>query len=188
MQSARVTARLLERLSRILHNSSTGAGLNPVQWEALRFFSTANRFSRTPSGLTSFLGTTKGTVSQTINTLENKGLLEKRRVEGDARAVRVGLTAKGREALLSDPLQDLLDGVAGLDDQDVRGLEQALQKLLLAMLERRGGTAFGVCNTCTYFERHVPEGEPHRCGLLKVPLSEADSGLICREHHAVAQI
>jgi DNA-binding MarR family transcriptional regulator len=65
------TARVLERLSRVLLNDSASGGLNPTQWEALRFFALANRFSSTPSGLTAFLGVTKGTVSQTVRLQAN---------------------------------------------------------------------------------------------------------------------
>ncbi|HIP78057.1 MAG TPA: MarR family transcriptional regulator, partial [Kiloniellaceae bacterium] len=56
---------LLERLARVLQNEAHSEGLKPTQWEALRYLSRANRFSRTPSGVTAYLGMTKGTVSQT---------------------------------------------------------------------------------------------------------------------------
>ena len=88
---------LLERLSRVLQNESHAEGLKPTQWEALRYLERANRFSRTPSGLTSYLGMTKGTVSQTLNALERKGLIRKTADKADRRQVHIDLTAKAKK-------------------------------------------------------------------------------------------
>lgn len=54
---------LVNRLGRAVHCMQFARGLNPAQWEALRFVVRANRYSRTPSALAGFLGTTKGTAS-----------------------------------------------------------------------------------------------------------------------------
>lgn len=63
---------LLERIGRVLQNDGHSEGLKPTQWEALRYFARANRFSRSPSALTAYLGMTKGTVSQTVGALEKR--------------------------------------------------------------------------------------------------------------------
>jgi DNA-binding MarR family transcriptional regulator len=47
-------------------------GLQPVQLEVLNYLSSCNRYSDTPMAVTEYLGQTKGTVSQTIKTLEKK--------------------------------------------------------------------------------------------------------------------
>ena len=60
----------LERLARLMRAREHEDGLNPAQWEALRFLSRANRFSNAPGALTRYLGATKGTVSQTLMALE----------------------------------------------------------------------------------------------------------------------
>ena len=72
--AARV-AELIDRLGRMTRELQYVDGLNPAQWEALRYLNRANRYSRTPGGVADFLGATKGTISQTVSALESKGLI-----------------------------------------------------------------------------------------------------------------
>src|SRR3546814_3015773 len=65
---------LLDRLSRLTRELQFVDGLNPAQWEALRFLATANKYSRPPPALAEYLGATKGTVSQNLIAPESKGL------------------------------------------------------------------------------------------------------------------
>ncbi len=176
------TVVLLERLARVLQNDHALEGLNPVQWEALRYFARANRFSRTPSGLTAYLGVTKGTVSQTINSIERKGLVEKKSIKGDGRSVNVNLTHKGLAVLANDPLANLSDDLSGFTQNELEILKNLLGKLVANALRRRHSVPFDVCRTCRYFQQDHEQGKPHRCGLLEVPLAEDDASLICSEH------
>ena len=57
----------------------------------------------------------------------------------------------------------------------------ALDGLLRALLAARGGVAFGVCRTCRFHEARA--GGRH-CGLLDVPLGEAQADRVCVEHAA----
>ncbi len=54
-------AELLDRVSRLARELQFVDGLNPAQWEALRFIARANRYSRSPGAFAEFIGTTKGT-------------------------------------------------------------------------------------------------------------------------------
>ena len=74
---ALAVANLLERISRLTRTEEQIGDLYPAQWAALRYLTRANRFSRTPMALTRYLGTTRGTMSQTIIALERKGYLER---------------------------------------------------------------------------------------------------------------
>lgn len=173
---------LLERIGRLIQSDGYANGLVPTQWEALRYFARANRFSRSPSALTAYLGSTKGTVSQTITALERKGLIEKREEPRNRRQVRIELTPAGRSALKRDPLEALSASLARIPAKQRKAMEADLRDLLTETLDERQGRPFGVCRTCRYFQRRSPDGAPHRCGLLEVPLSAADSELICVEH------
>ncbi|HIC82069.1 MAG TPA: MarR family transcriptional regulator [Kiloniellaceae bacterium] len=175
---------LLERLARVLQNEAHSEGLKPTQWEALRYLSRANRFSRTPSGVTAYLGMTKGTVSQTLNALERKGLIGKRSDPQDRRQIALALTAKGRRLLARDPIDALLRGSASLSPEQKETLTEGLHRLLAETLRRRDSRPFGLCRTCRHFSAGDPAGSPHRCRLLEVPLTEDDSGLICAEQEA----
>ena len=177
---------LLERLSRVLQNEAHAGGLKPTQWEALRYLARANRFSRSPSAVTAYLGMTKGTVSQTLNALERKGLIGKQTDPADRRNVRIDLTAEAKALLRDDPVGTLLASASGLSRAEQRQLSGNLEKLLRDALQRRGGRPFGLCKTCRFFRKNAKGGAPHRCGLLGVPLSTEESEKICVEQEAPA--
>ena len=181
MEEPQSLAVLLERLTRLLQNDAHRDGLKPTQWEALRYLDRANRFSRTPGAVTAYLGTTKGTVSQTLSVLERKGLIRKTPLPSDRRNVRLSLTGKGRSQLERDPLRDLDAAAAALGARSRGATRGGLETLLQHALRQRGGRPFGVCRTCRFFQEDDERGEPHRCGLLDEPLSTADSTLICVE-------
>ena len=79
--SGEMIALPFERLARLMRAAEHDAGLNPAQWEALRYLSRAIRFSNSPGALTRYLGATKGTISQTVIALERKGFITKAFVE-----------------------------------------------------------------------------------------------------------
>ncbi|MCA8889033.1 MAG: winged helix-turn-helix transcriptional regulator [Parvularculaceae bacterium] len=177
---------LLERIGRVLHNDGHCEGLKPTQWEALRYFARANRFSRSPSALTAYLGVTKGTVSQTVSALEKKDLIEKTTGDADRRQVRIDVRAKGQKLLKRDPLDAMASALSSLPAGQRRQMKDDLSAFLQATLRRREGRPFGACRTCRYFNKNAPGGAPHKCGLLDEPLSAADSELICVEHERAA--
>ncbi|MCB2055160.1 MAG: winged helix-turn-helix transcriptional regulator [Geminicoccaceae bacterium] len=178
--------RLIERLARVLQNDAHKHGLKPAQWEALRYLAAANRFSRSPGALTAWLGVTKGTVSQTLQALERKGLIEKRPAPGDRRGVRLDLTEAGDRLLADDPMGDLDAAVAGLPREAREALGASLEAVLKAMLARRGGRPFGACRSCMHFRPNHDRGAPHLCNLLNEPLSVEDGERICVEQEAAA--
>ena len=174
---------LLERIGRLLRGARHRTEeLNPAQWEALRYLSRANRYSRTPTALTRYLGATKGTVSQTVIALERTGLVRRGDDPRDRRGVRLGLTARGRANLQHDPISNLLDGIdAGL----LGRLEGDLAELLVHLQRGNQHRPFGLCCTCRFFQRDLGDeasGNPHRCGLTQEPLAALEVEQICAEH------
>ena len=96
--SARETAELLLMVGRLVQFEGYDGGLSPAQWMALRFFSSANSFSRTPSAFAEFQATTRGTASQAIKALEAGGYLVRQRSEADGRSVTLRLKDKGKKS------------------------------------------------------------------------------------------
>lgn len=172
-------AHLIERLARALRAGDYSAGLNPAQWEALRYLAHANRFSRTPGALAAYLGSSRGTVSQTLIALEAKGLIERKKNAADGRSVKLDIAAAGRALLAADGERDLARDISAVGVADA--LVPALDAALAHALQRRGGKAFGVCKTCKYFQR---EGARRRCALLKEDLSVQEAEAICAEMEA----
>lgn len=104
-------AHLIDRLMRLSRNGVALEGLNPAQWEALRYIERANRFSRTPAALSDYLGSTRGTVSQTLIALEQKGLLSRQPSARDKRSIQLELTDAGAGALARDPLLEVANDI-----------------------------------------------------------------------------
>jgi DNA-binding MarR family transcriptional regulator len=179
----------LERLARVMRAREHEDGLNPAQWEALRYLSRANRYSNSPGALTHYLGATKGTVSQTVMALARKGLIAKALRDGGRKSLSLTLTEKGRAALTRDPWGDLAQSAEELGGKTRRRLQRGLSELLHRELARAGLRSFGACSTCRFFRERGrsddPRG-PHLCMLFEDALSEDDAQRICREHQSPA--
>jgi DNA-binding MarR family transcriptional regulator len=175
----------LERLTRLLRAGEHEGGLNPAQWEALRYLARANRFSNSPIALTRFLGSTKGTISQTIKALERKGFIAKGPRENEGRSINLSLTPKGSEALKNDPLAKFSKSLDELSGKTRRRLAKGLADLLEIDLQRREQPSFSTCPTCRYFREKGREDDPrgpHSCMYFDVGLSSAELPLICIAH------
>ena len=182
-------AELLLRLSRVLRAAQHDGGLIPAQWETLRYLSRANRYSRSPSTVAAFLGTTKGTASQTLLALERKGLVRREADLLDRRSASYTLTDLGLGLLANDPVTDMVSKADNLDHALRSQLSGGLRSLLREIQIANGNRAFGVCATCRHFRPNGASDDragPHRCGLTGEALTEADSGRICAEHEAAA--
>lgn len=176
----RATA-LIERISRLVVSDGQALGLKPVHWAALRYFFRANRFSRTPGALATYLNSTKGTVSQTVMVLERKGLISKRIDRHDRRSVHIAVTQAGEQYLANDPLHRMREAISILPAQSTFQIVTDLEHLLRARLAIDGGRAFGLCGECRHFRPNDPRGTPHRCALLDEPLNAGDAEKICVE-------
>lgn len=179
---ARMTS-LVDRLGRAVHCLQFADGLNPAQWAVLRYLDRANRYSRTPTAISEYLGTTRGTVSQTIKALEAKGMIRRAASGRDRRAVLLELTGEGRVALEDDPLH-CVASVAGMLGDELDEASRFLDRVVDCLQAGNGSLGFGMCADCTHFCRNGFGGESHRCGLTGDPLSAVDSTKICVNYSA----
>ena len=186
-KDSRHIAALTERLGRLIDADAHGSGLAPVHWEVLRYLNRANRFSRSPAALTSFLGSTKGTVSQTVKTLEGKGWVRTRIDVQDRRRHKLSLTAKGMRLLANDPLAEMTAAIGELSPGTRASLAAALEEVLRLRLQAGGRRPFGQCRRCRHFADTHPKGKPHYCMLLKERLSKRDAKAICHEQVAASE-
>jgi len=150
--------------------------LTAAQWTALRFFARANRASRTPSAFASFQATTRGTATQTIKTLEARGLLERRKSETDGRSVRFDVTEEGQTLLQRDPLRHLMAAIARLDAADRAALARVLPDLAAHLAGVRGSPAIGTCGNCNHYE---DRGEGGYCACVAMSLAPFEIGQLC---------
>jgi len=165
-------AELLDRLARVARGAQFCAGLNPAQWEALRYLARANKYSRSPGALADYLGATPGTVSQTLIVLETKGYVRRARDLSDRRSVNLALTEAGQAVLLQDPLTALGACVVGLNGDERAALSRAVDQVLTSLQSARSVCGFGLCRDCS----HLRPGEGNVAGQG----NPADSGHSCR--------
>lgn len=190
MNLAREAIELLGQVARILWFEGTKHGIRDREWMALRFLSRANRFSRTPSALASYVGTTRGTASFIIGELERLGYLERKRSAKDKRSVMLSVTQQGKKFLARDPVNGLVDAIAVLDDDGKIRFRDTLRHMLdqSDAAEQRHHT--DVCKRCIFLreDRTASDNKTtvdFTCRLFRAPIAEAEIDLLCTsfEHH-----
>lgn len=182
MTNPEALATLVDRLSRIAHSLQFSQGLNPAQWEALRYLARANKYSTSPGVLAEYLGTTKGTVSQTLIALESKGLIHRIRCDADRRKVRLGLTEAGYSILLNDPLRRIENACRQLPLAERETMLPALTAIVEGLCKRAEGGGFGICGNCCHLNAAESCGScdgSSRCGLTDEPLTADELTQIC---------
>jgi len=175
-------AGLVERLSHCACGEAYRDGLKPTQWSALRYFSQANRFSRTTTAFARFQGTTTAAASQTITALVERGLLVRTHDEHDGRKHLLSVTAKARTLLASDPLRTLAAAADMLDNSEQAELSATLERMLCHLMAQQGGTAFGYCQDCRFLQRLRRAGgasSGNRCAHLDESLGAEEIGQLC---------
>jgi DNA-binding MarR family transcriptional regulator len=168
-------------LARLLRQAGHQKGLNPVQWEALRYLARCNVLSHSPGAMARYLGSTKGTVSQTVKSLEVKGLVEKRTAGRDHRGVELYLTDAGRAVLSDDATQVLQADIAELSDKTRKRFDRALDALLEQQRLRLEEPSFGTCLDCRYY-REASGGLSAHCMKVNAAVTVDETALICIEH------
>ena len=176
--------KLIERLGNLLRadvrNTCSHYGIRPAQLEVLNYLARCNRYSDTPLAVTEYLGLTKGTVSQTLKILEEKGLLRKQHDTNDKRLVHLKPSARGRrlvERLV--PSEALTTGINQLPLNQQQAIEKNLETLLRSMQKSNGLKTFAPCHSCRFNRK---QGGQYFCELTQEPLSNHDITLLCREH------
>jgi DNA-binding MarR family transcriptional regulator len=177
-------AELLVQLGRAAYADCAAGDLTPAQWTALRFFSRANRFSRTVSAFADFHATTRGTASQTVRSLVDRELLTRQASERDGRSVLFELSATGRHSLERDPLHALARAGERLGSERELLITEELRRLRDWLAEERKGAALGNCSRCGHLRR---DGEKLSCGLLQESLAESELQEYCVRYRPTAE-
>lgn len=168
----------IERLTSLhksqMRRAAVAEGLQLVHFEVLQYLNLCNRFSDTPQALSKYLGQTKGSISQTLKFLEQRGFLDRRTDEQDRRVTHLGLTKAARACLAR-----MARAVVPVEDLGVE-LRETLQAVLKAWQRSVGQAGFGQCQSCRYNETRG-QGKFY-CALVEVPLTSADVRKLCVEH------
>ncbi|MCR9194529.1 MAG: MarR family transcriptional regulator [Hyphomonas sp.] len=177
MTDTDLVRQLVLRLARLDADAGRSGGLNPAQSMALEYLARANKFSRQPSHVAEFMGSTRGTVSQTLKVLREKGLIDEVRSKTDRRALSYKLTQSGQKSLAQS--SSLRNSLKELSPLEIDRLGKSLQAVLDTALEANGQKPFGVCKTCRHFAPYTKGGF---CNLLSTPIDQSEAEKICVEN------
>ena len=178
----RSVAELVTQLGRYAYGATPAAGLTPAQWTALRYFSRANRFSRTVSAFAEFHATTRGTASGTVKSLVQGSYLKRTRSSSDGRSAQLNVTSKARAILSNDPFQRLMRAADTLSTTAHRAVTKGLNRMLGELAQDLDKPRFGVCTECKHLcgDGRCLQGQPpYQCGLLNEPLAEPEIEQLC---------
>lgn len=176
MNDTELTHHLIRRLARMSDQTAWHAGLNPAQRSTLEYLARANRFSRRPSHVADFLGSTRGTVSQTLKALMSKGYVSESKNLEDRRATSFDVTPEGHALLAKADI--LTQALKDMPQEVTAQLKDGLQRVLQASVAKNDQKRFGLCHTCHHFSE---EGSGGHCGLLNLALDREETSRICHE-------
>lgn len=178
---------LIERMAAIIRSEErkkcVGVGLQLIHLQVLNYLSSCNKYSDTPAALTAYLGSTKGTISQTLLLLEKKGYIKKVTDSKDKRKVHIKVQDSGHSVIKKARPTELYNQAASIiGKKDESQLNDVFIQVLTALQKANKSASFGICKTCKHF-KHSNTG--YMCGLTKEALSVKDSEKICREHTVI---
>lgn len=156
------------------------SGLTDREWMALRFLARANRFSKTPSALATYLGTTRTSASQIATVLTEKGLLTRKPSAEDKRSIALYVTPEGTKFLDRDPISALRDQVVTLELADRTRLRDALRRALVRLDPALRPHHTDVCSECMFLaERSKQRSSQFECRLFRKELAFKEIELLC---------
>jgi len=184
MKNSQYLVELIERIGNLLRSEERelgkADGLQPVHVQVLEYLALCNRFSNTPLSLSHYLGISKGTVSQSVIVLENKGLIEKVQDNNDRRVVHLLLTDRGKQVVKNAFANEQWSNTCErLPAQQRERMAEDLSQLLIELTRQHNAQSFGVCRTCEHF---TYEDSNYSCGLLQIPLEASETAKLCHEH------
>jgi DNA-binding MarR family transcriptional regulator len=180
----------LERLARgqrrFRQATASRHGLTPLQLDLLTAVAGGPPPQPTVGLLARELGVTQPTITDSVGTLEAKGLVARARSPRDRRQTHVTLTRSGRALIVDVVVADrvLADTVARMPRHNQESTLEVLLALIGAMVDAGIIDVARTCGTCR-FHRYAPE-TGHRCALLGIPLLPADLRVNCPEHERAA--
>ncbi len=177
------------------HRAWKEAGLRrlaPLQAQTLSLLRMRANRHLTVSAIAEQLAVSLPTISEVIQTLEKRGLVNRDRSQSDGRVVHVTLTVKGRRK--ADERAGWQDFLAGVADQLPPGEQVVLLHMLIKMirmLQERGEIPIArMCVTCRYFRPNVyaDQENPHHCDYVDAPFGDRLLRIDCAEHEPATNV
>ncbi|WP_426615762.1 MarR family transcriptional regulator [Bradyrhizobium sp. McL0616] len=186
MPLARQTVDLLIQAAKAGCFEGDHKGLSAREWAALRFVRRANRFSRTPSALADFIGTSRATASQIVKALEAKAYVHRKTSFEDKRSVELRVTAQGEKCLnQDDPINHVVNAVAKLGTQECVKLNFTIKEILNHVYRELPRVQANTCLDCLFLAesnrgpRKGRAATEFMCRRYRVKVSREETELLC---------
>lgn len=189
-----IHARIVEGLERIATalksddwSRAQAAGVNPTQLSILKALA-GRHAGLSVKDLSSVLGVSQPTATDSILALERKSLVEKRPDPADGRAVRVVITDVGKAVVRSgsEAAGAVGQATAALGDADQEELLVQLVSVIRQLQERGSIPIQRMCVGCRHFRpyAHDDAARPHHCNFVDAAFGQQDLRIDCRDHEA----
>lgn len=175
---------LIESMSALIRaeerKQCTALGLQAVHFQVLNYLARCNKYSDTPAIVATYLGMTRGTVSQSLILLARNGYIIKTPDSRDRRLVHLSLSATGHALLQQAKANSLYQEASRLLAASAPDCNSnVFQQALKALQKAHQSQTFGACKTCKHFSE---TDNGYLCQLTQEPLTVAESTQICHEH------
>lgn len=164
------------------------AGLTPTQGEILAILEA--RGPQRLSEVAAQLAVTPATASDAVSALAAKGFVVKRKAAGDARALAIGLTARGKQrARRAAQWPGVLAGaVDSLSPGEQEVFHRGLIKMIRTLQDRGQIPVARMCVNCTFFRPGVYPGlpSPHHCDFVGAAFGDGDLRIDCTDFKPAA--
>ncbi len=185
----------LSKISLVLRHQAWAAsaqrGLSPTQAQALVILSGNRPDGDTVSALARELAISVASVSDSVSSLEKKGLVTKQPDPADARTLRLRLTRSGRSAARAAAQWPdlLLAAIDALDERERPVFVRGLVKMIRSLQETGAIPVSRMCPSCTFFRPNAYPGAdaPHHCAYVNAPFGDAALRIDCADHEETAE-
>lgn len=171
--------RISQGITKLIREKGEKLGLSSAQVQTLIFLSGAHPGNKYVGSIATRLGIAQPTATRIVDSLEKKGLIERKRSEEDRRKVKLQITDEGHNLIeeitgINEKFQEIIDDLPA--DHKERLTEDLIS--VADRMQREGKISPAlVCRYCKYF---VPgggntKGRPHYCKLLGRDLSDEES-------------
>ena len=161
-------------------------GLSPLQLQLLIHLRHHGRADGRVTALAERFDVRSPTISDAVNALEAKGLVERRPSPSDRRSGEVVPTSAGVSLVdhAEGWAEDVRHALSAAPVADRRASFRLVSALLATLFDRGTLSVARLCRTCRYLETAPASGAPFRCALLELDLQEESLRLDCPEHEA----
>lgn len=167
----------------LLWNQSKEHALSPLQVQILLYLLRQRPENRKVSALAAEFDMSKATISDTVKTLGQKGLIIREREEKDTRSFVIHLTERGRQIAETTSVfaRQIRTPIRNMPQSDKENFLLSLMDIIRHLNRAGVITVQRMCATCAHYS--PPEaGRLHFCNLLNQELHATDLRIDCPEH------